>query len=125
MRGLMIAPIERIIFATDRPMLVFGLREVLRRAGLVTEPAMIAPRKLLETLRREKPGLVLVDGRGLFSLAGLADIRAAAPDSRIVLCGSFISPEISQAAMLAGIHGVLSTQLPVEEAALAIVKICN
>jgi DNA-binding NarL/FixJ family response regulator len=106
-------------------MLVFGFREVLRHAGLGTEPAMIAPPKLLEALRQEKACLVIVDVRGLTSLAGLDEIRAAAPESRIVLCGSSVTPEMLQAAMQAGIHGVISTQLPLEEAALAITQICN
>lgn len=116
--------IIKIVFATEQPILVRGFREVLRRAGLGMEPVMVRPDNLFESIAGGEPCLVFIDGQRALSRVDLSGLRMCAPKSRFVVCSSTITPEMLEAAVRAGIHGVLSTHLPVDEAAQSVVQIC-
>jgi len=113
----------RIIFATDQPLLVVGYRDVLRAAGFRAEPAMLQPKAAAESLRREDPCLVLLDSGYEVTPVSLAKAVHKSPGSRMILIGAEIKPEGLLFAVQAGLHGVLSTRLPVDEAAQAIKQI--
>lgn len=113
----------RIIFATDQPLLVMGYRDVLHAAGFRAEPAMLQPKAAAEWLLREGPCLVLLDSGYEVTPLSLAKAVHKSPLSRMILVGAEIKPEGLMFAVQAGLHGVLSTRLPVEEAAQAIRQI--
>jgi DNA-binding NarL/FixJ family response regulator len=113
----------RIIFATDQPLLVIGYRDVLFTAGFCAEPAMLQPKAAAAWLRREDPCLVLLDSRYEVTPASLVQAVHESPLSRMILVGAEIKPEAMIFAVQAGLHGVLSTRLPVEEAASTIKRI--
>ncbi len=113
----------RIIFATDQPLLVMGYRDVLLAAGFRAEPAMLQPKAAAELLRREDPCLVLLDSEYEVTPVSLAKAVHKSPRSRMILIGAEIQPEALLFAVQSGLHGVLSTRLPVDEAARAVKQI--
>jgi DNA-binding NarL/FixJ family response regulator len=112
-----------ILFATDQPLLVAGLCEVLRLAGFDAEHAMLGPRDAFATVRREDTWLIFFDAKHLPAPNSLAQAVRRSPRSRFVLCGSAITAEMLHTAFDSCVHGVLSTDLPIEEAAAALVRI--
>ena len=117
--------IDRIVFATDRPLLVVGFREVLRRAGLDTEPWILEPTMLTASLRPQETWLVMLDGESLLPWDALDEARRRAPKSRFVICCSSIAPELVLAAIEHELDGIISTRVPVPEATDALARICN
>lgn len=117
--------IERIVCATERPLLAVGLRELLRRAGLELEPWMVAPRALSGVVRADQTWLVVLDGDGPIYWEDLDRARMRAPQSRFVICGGAVTPEMVLAAVEHGLDGVISTRLPEMEATEALVRVCR
>ena len=117
--------IERIVFATERPLLAVGLRELLRRAGLEAEPWMVPPAALSGSVRADETWLIVLDGEAPMFWEELDRARERAPQSRFVICGSAITPELVLAAVEHGLHGVISTRLSEVEATEALVRVCN
>jgi DNA-binding NarL/FixJ family response regulator len=112
-----------ILFATDQPLLVAGLCEVLRLAGFDSEHAMLGPRDAFTAVRREDAWLIFFDAKQAPAPISLAQSIRRSPRSRFVLCGSAITAEMLQTAFDSCVHGVLSTDLPIEEAAAALARI--
>jgi DNA-binding NarL/FixJ family response regulator len=112
-----------ILFATDQPMLVAGLCEVLRLAGFDSEHVMLGPRDAFAALRREDAWLIFFDAKHAPAPITLAQAVRRSPHSRFVLCGSAITPQMLQTVFDSCVHGVLSTDLPIEEAAEALARI--
>jgi DNA-binding NarL/FixJ family response regulator len=117
--------IDRIVFATDRPLLVVGFREVLRRAGLDAEPWILEPTALTDSLRPEENWLVMLDGESLLPWEAIDEARRRAPASRFVICCGSIAPELVLAAIEHELDGIISTRIPVPEATDALARICN
>jgi DNA-binding NarL/FixJ family response regulator len=114
---------NRILFATNQPMFVLGFRDVLRLAGFDAEPVMLCPQDAFAALRREDAWLIFADARHAPAPVALAQAVRHAPQSRFILCGGVIGPEMLQTAVDSCVHGVLSTDLPIEEAAEALTRI--
>ena len=119
------ARLERILLATERPLLIAGAREVLRYAALDAELSIIFPGALAHSVRPAETSLVILDGDGEVSWDAVKDVRSAAANSRFVVWSSCITPQLICAAVGAGMHGVLSTSLPLDEAAEALVQIAG
>ena len=117
--------IERIVFATERPLLAVGLRELLRRTGLEAEPCVVEPAALADAVQPEETWLIVLDGDSPLFWEELDKARVRAPMSRFVICGSAITPKLVLAAMEHKLDGVISTRLPELEATETLVRICN
>jgi hypothetical protein len=113
----------RILFATDRPALLMNLYAVLRLSGFDAESVTLRPRVAFGNLRPEDTFLVFVDASRAPDPAMLAQAVRIAPHSRFVLSGRDITPEMLLTAIESGIHGVLATDLPVEEASQVLLNI--
>jgi hypothetical protein len=113
----------RILFATYQPMFVLGFRDMLRLAGFDAEPVMLCPQDAFAAPRREDAWLIFADARHAPAAVTLAQAVRHSPQSRFILCGSAIAPEMLQMAVDSCMHGVLSTDLPIEEAAEALARI--
>lgn len=116
---------ERIVFATDQPTLLAGFRKAIRHTEFNAEPMMLRPRAAYASLRGDVACLFFVDASRVTSSNALAQTVRSSPQTRFVLTGNFITPEMLRMAFDTGIHGVLSINLPDEEAADAIVRIWN
>ncbi|HMD69997.1 MAG TPA: LuxR C-terminal-related transcriptional regulator [Bryobacteraceae bacterium] len=117
--------IERIVFATERPLLAVGLRELLRRSGLEAEPWVMNPAALAASVQPEETWLIVLDGEGPLFWEEVDKARLLAPQSRFVICGGAITPELVLAAMKHDLDGVISTRLPELETTEALVRICH
>ena len=69
--------------------------------------------------------LVIVDGNSAPYWHSLAEAQEIAPDSHFVLCTKRVTPLLVREAFECGLHGVLSSQLAVDDAAHALVQICR
>ena len=114
---------ERIVFATDQPTLLAGFRKAIRLTDFNAEPMMLRPRAAFASLRSDDACLFFVDAKRAPSSNVLAQAVRNSPQSRFVLSGASITPEMLRTAFDTSIHGVLSINLPVEEAADAIIRI--
>jgi DNA-binding NarL/FixJ family response regulator len=123
-RGAMIPGIDRIVFATDRPLLAVGFREVLRRAGLETEPWVVEPAALAGSVRPDETWLVMLDGESPLLWDSLDAARRCAGKSRFVICCGAVTPGLVMAAMQHELDGLISTRIPVPEATEALSRIC-
>jgi DNA-binding NarL/FixJ family response regulator len=117
--------IDRIVFVTERPLLAVGFREVLRRAGLESEPGLVEPYKLAGLLRGAERWLVIVDGEGLLQWDALDTARQQSLESRFVISCGATRPELVLAAIEHGFDGLISTRIPVPEASEALAQICR
>jgi hypothetical protein len=112
-----------ILFATNQPAVVAGLCEVLRAAGFDSEHVMLGPRDAFAALRREDAWLIFFDAKHAPAPLTLAQAVRRSPQSRFVLCGHTITPEMLRTAFDSCMHGVLSADLPIQEAAEALALI--
>lgn len=113
----------RILFATDRPAMPMNFRALLRLSGFDAEWVILRPRAAFTSLRPDDTFLIFVDANREPDPVMLAQAVRNAPRSRFVLSGRAITPEMLLAAIESGVHGVLATGLPVEEAAEALLRI--
>jgi DNA-binding NarL/FixJ family response regulator len=114
---------SQILFATDRPLFVVGFLGVLERAGFERPPVMRNPRDAFAEVGREDACLVFADASHVHDSGKLSEAVRRSPQSRFVLCGATVTPEILQTAVDSGAHGVLSTGLPAQEAAETLTRI--
>lgn len=103
--------------------MVSTLREVVRLAGFEAVPELVHVADALTSLRRDDATLIFIDARRAPSPFTLAKAVRRLRRSRFVLTASSVTPEMLQSAVGAGIHGVFTTGVPVQEAALALARI--
>lgn len=116
---------ERILFATDQPTLLASFRKAIRLTDFNAEPMMLRPRTAYSSLRSDDACLFFVDAKRAPSGNVLAQAIKNSPQSRFILSGSSITPELLRMAFDTAIHGVLSINLPDEEASDAIIRVWN
>jgi len=116
---------KKPVFATRQPLLIAGAREVLLGAGIVADPQVVDPRELARLLVPGENYLVLLDGQSLPSHDELTALCQSAPTSCFVVWAGRPTAEVLQAAMECGLHGLLSTRLPLDEAAHILRRICK
>ncbi len=117
--------VRKTIFVTERPLMVVGFRELLHWAGLGAEHSIVAPAELAHSLQPGEAFLIVIDSEFSPGWESLARLRANRPESVFVLWCGRVTPQFVQAAMETGIHGLLSTKLPIEEASRALLQICQ
>ena len=113
------------IFATPRPLLIAGVREVLTAAGITAEPRVVGLEGLATALARADQYLVCLDGEALPHRETLAHLCGSHPGSHFVLWTVRTTTDLLRTALDCGIHGLLSTRLPLEEASSAVRRICR
>lgn len=117
--------INRIVFVTEWPQLIAGLRGLLHTAALTAEMSVLLPDALCGNLSADETFLVILDAESHLSWKAIGMARQKAPGSRFVVISSGISPQLIHDVIENGLHGVLSSWLPVQEAAEALTQICR
>jgi two-component system, NarL family, response regulator DesR len=111
------------IFATPNPLLIAGVREVLSAAGIPAVPRIVAPEGLGRTLAPADRCLVILDGEALPHREVLAQLCRSIPGSQFVVWAVRPTADLLRIALECGVHGLLSTRLPLEEASSALLRI--
>jgi DNA-binding NarL/FixJ family response regulator len=113
------------IFATRQPLLIASARQVLLAAGILTDPQVVDPRELTRALIPGEKYLVLLDGQSLPTHDALTALCQLSPTSYFVVWAAHPTAEVLHAAIECGLHGLLSTRLPLDEAARILLRICK
>ena len=113
------------IFATPHPLLLAGVREVLTAAGIDADPRTVAPDGLGRALAHADRCLVLLDGQALPHRDTLAQMCRSKRGSCFVIWAVRPTADLLKTALECGVHGLLSTRLPLEEASHALLAICK
>ncbi len=114
---------RKILLITERPPMVAGFLQLLDLAGLGNEFAIINPGDLSAAVTNDC--LLVIDVEPGLDWDELAGARRNHPGAIFVLWCSRVTPHLAMAAIDAGVHGLLSTRLPVPEAAQALMQICG
>jgi DNA-binding NarL/FixJ family response regulator len=113
------------ILVTPNPLLIAGVKEMLAAAGLPADPRVVAPEGLAATLAQAEGGLVILDGQALPQSERLGQLRRSSPGWRFVVWAAQPTADMLRIALDCGVHGLLSTRLALEEAANALLRICQ
>ncbi len=116
--------VRQISFVTTRPVRLARVHPVLRAVGLWWEPIVMSPQQWCDSPTSPDGSLVFFDGPSALAWERVAAPRGTAA-SRFVLCSKTVTPGLVRMAMDCGMDGVLSTRLAVEDAALALLRICR
>lgn len=119
----MISRPEKILLVTERPLLALTFRELIDTAGWDLGCVLLGPDELDRSLRPDMAALVVIDveaGTPWETYRRFCDRSAR---SRFVVWCSQVTPQLVQAAMEAGVHGLLSVRLTVSDAAEALVRV--
>jgi two-component system response regulator DesR len=114
----------RPILASPNPLFFARVREVLAAAGISAEPQIVHPVGLGNTVTIPDRCLVILDGQALPHPEALSRLCRSTPKSRFVLWVARPTADALRFALECGIHGLLSANLPREEAAAALIRIC-
>ena len=115
----------RPIFASPNPLLIAGVQEVLAAAGMPANPRIISPEGLGAALAHADGGLVILDGLALPHRETLAELCRSHPRLQFVVWVMHPTADMLRIALECGVHGLLSTRLPLEEAGDALLRICR
>jgi len=113
------------VFATPNPLLIAGVREVLTAAGFTADPQIVAPDGLVRALALADHCLVLLDGQALPRHDALAQMCQSKRGSYFVIWAVRPTADLLKTALECGVHGLLSSKLPPEEASRALLGICK
>lgn len=114
---------EKILIVTERPLLALTFRELLDTAGWDVGYVLLGPDELDGSFGPDMAALVVIDaeaGVPWNAYRGLCDRSAR---SRFVVWCPQVTPQLVQAAMDAGVHGLLSVRLTASDAAQALVRV--
>jgi two-component system response regulator DesR len=84
---------------------------------------MVAPEDLPQTLEQADGGLVILDSHALPGAEKLAQLCRLHPGARFVIWATQPTGDLLTMALSCGVQGLLSTRLPLEEAAHALLRI--
>jgi DNA-binding NarL/FixJ family response regulator len=116
---------RKIFLVTERPPLVAGFLQLLHAAGWESAFSIVSPMELPQALAIQEPCLVMIDAEPSLEWQELVELRRNKPDSLFVLWSSRVTPDFALAAVEAGVHGLISTKLPLEDASRTLVQICR
>ena len=116
---------RRPILATPNPLLIAGVQELLAAAGMPANPRIVEPDRLGATLVHADAGLVFLDGQALPHREALAELCRSNPRSQFVVWAAQPTADLLRTALECGVHGLLSTRLPLAEASSALQRICR
>jgi DNA-binding NarL/FixJ family response regulator len=115
--------LDRIVFVTEQPLRIAALRELLFHAGLTAEESVLLPGALASNLKSDESSLVILDGEFQQPWETIVLARLRAVNARFVWLPMEITPRVIHAALEAGLHGVLSNNLPFDETIQALQRI--
>jgi DNA-binding NarL/FixJ family response regulator len=113
------------IFATRRPLRIAGVRQLLAGAGILADPKLVYPEDLEGAVTGAGNWLVILDGESMPHTDILLRLRRSSPGSRIVLWTEHLTQDLLVATLEFGLQGLLSSRLPLEEAAAALRRMCR
>jgi DNA-binding NarL/FixJ family response regulator len=116
---------QQIVMVTSLPLRMVRLQRVLRAAGFEARPQVMAPQQWCASPEAQSGCLVFIDVRSAPAWYVIQSAKLQAEHGRFVLCSSSVTPHQVRSAMEAGMDGVLSLKLPVEDAARALLQICR
>jgi len=116
---------EKILLVTERPLLALDFRELIEAAGWQSGHVVLRPEGVGAQLDPETAGLVVIDSEAEIPWKTIQDLCGREPLSRFVIWCGQATPQVVQAAMEAGLHGLLSLRLPIADSAQALVQIWN
>jgi two-component system nitrate/nitrite response regulator NarL len=117
--------LRTIFLVTRQPLLIAGFRELLHWAGLGAEHSVLLPEELPQRLDTASRCLVIVDADTPVDWQTLGTAMRVSPESLFVLSCGQVTPEFAQAAVQSGVHGLVSSKLPIEEASQTLLQICH
>src|SRR5579872_1104356 len=98
----------KILLVTEQPLLALSFRELLEAAGWNTGPILLRPEQLETSLDPETSALVMIDAEAGLPWPTYTSLCSRSPLSRFVVWCTTVTPQAVQAAMEAGVHGLLS-----------------
>jgi DNA-binding NarL/FixJ family response regulator len=114
---------DKILLVTERPLLALNFRELLETTGWSAAPIVLRPEGLHAHLTAETPALVVIDSETELGWDTIGGLCGGMPGSRFVVWCAEATPQLVQAAMQAGVHGLLSLRLAFREAAQVLLQI--
>jgi DNA-binding NarL/FixJ family response regulator len=121
----MTPPACQPILATKQPLLIARVRELLRGAGIPSDPQVIHPEELERVLTATRSCIAILDGESVPDNERLLQLRRASPHSFLVVWTNSPTARQLQSAVECGLHGLLSSRLPPQEASIALRRICR
>lgn len=116
---------REVVFVTTRPRRLGHLRKLLRAVCVTSRVRVMDPRQWCDTPEAQPERLVFLDAASTPPREALIAARSRACGSRLVLCCRTPAPEVAQTAIECGLDGVLSANLPPDDAARALQQICR
>jgi len=115
----------KILLVTERPLMVLHFRALLEAAGLGFEHGVSSLAEAGRNLQPGDRGLMVIDSENELQWETLRELRRDLGDARFVIWASGVTPRMVQAALEAGMDGLLSTSLPPREAGASLLRICQ
>lgn len=115
----------RVLIADDHPLFRMGLRYALAAQGFEVVAEAADGKEALELCRLHRPQAVLMDVKmpNLDGIEACKRLKAALPETLVVMLTTFEEPAIVQAAKMAGATGYLSKETNPVELAKALRRI--
>ncbi len=115
----------RVLIADDHPLFRMGLRYALAAQGFEVVAEAADGKEALELCRLHRPQAVLMDVKmpNLDGIEACKRLKAALPETLVVMLTTFEEPAIVQAAKVAGATGYLSKETDPVELAKALRRI--
>ena len=115
----------RPIFVTRQALRITAVRRLLADAGVTAELQTVHPEHLERIVTAEADWLVIVDGQAMPQADMFERMRRRSPGSRIVIWTDALTTNLLLATIEWGLNGLLSSTLPPQEAAHALLRICR
>jgi two-component system, NarL family, nitrate/nitrite response regulator NarL len=119
----MIAQPDKILLITERPLLSLNLRQLLEGAGWSASHMVLRPDELTPAIGPDTAAVVVIDSEAGMGWETLTAACLQSPGSRFVVWCNRVTPPLVQAAMQSGVHGLLSIQLAIPEAAQVLMRV--
>jgi DNA-binding NarL/FixJ family response regulator len=113
------------VFATRQALRIASVRQLLAAAGIDLDPQVVHPEEVERAVASEGECLVLIDGQCMPPQDVLLRLRRSSPGSRLVLWTDRLTTELLLATMECDLDGLLSSRLSLDDAAVALVGICD
>jgi DNA-binding NarL/FixJ family response regulator len=113
------------IFATQQALRIPAVHQLLTGAGITADAQVVYPEDLERVVACAGDCLVIVDGESLPDQDTLRRLRRFSQGSRIVIWTEALTPELLLTTLECGLDGLLSSELPPEEASYALARICR
>lgn len=118
-------PLDRILVITQDSSMAIHCHAVLRRADLRDTPYTILPSFDPTAVQTRENYLVLLDADSLPAVIDDVSAGKRRPNCIFAILSNRVTPMLVGAALAAGVRGVLSTSLSIEDASIALDQIVS